>query len=96
MVLERTSHQANAVCQQGRGQRIPGMALVGDTIEGEAVGATAVDLSARRDPVFLGHLLRPRERATSRASSTLEISCVSVLRVTTSHERSPASWNHNS
>src|SRR5690606_13572255 len=45
---------------------------------------------------LLTHLVRPLSRATSRASATSVISCVSVLRVTTSQERSPCSWYQSS
>src|SRR5690606_21834004 len=90
VILEAAPHQPYAVCQQRRGQRIAGMALIGPAVEGEAEGAAAVDLAAG-DAVRLGHFVRPMAFATSRASSTLMTSCVTVLRVTTSQERSPCS-----
>ena len=56
----------------------------------KAQGLAAVDQAAG-DAVGLAHFERPSARATSRANSTCKISCVTVLRVTTSHERSPCS-----
>ena len=99
MVLEAATHQPNAVGKQRRGQRVAGMARVGQPVEGEAERPGAVDLAAPKlgvDAMRLAHFVRPCLRATSRASSTRVISCVTVFRVTTSQERSPCSWYQSS
>ena len=90
VVFERSPDQPHVIGQQGRGQRIAGMGGIAAIVEPEVDSGVAVDLTAAQS-VALGHFDRPRARATSRASSTLEISCVVVSRVTTSHDRSPAS-----
>ena len=59
-------------------------------VKGETEGFAAVDLAAR-NAIGLAHFLRPCALATSRAISTFRISCVTVLRVTTSQDRSPCS-----
>ena len=90
MIFEATPDEAVAVCEQGRGERvafIPCQVLV---IPLEFLRLVAVDQAAF-DAVRGAHLDRPRARATSRASSTLVISWVTVLRVTTSQDRSPCS-----
>ena len=90
VILEAAPHQPHAIGQKRRGQRIAGMSQIGQPVEGEADRAAAVDLAAR-DAIVLCHRPRPRSRATSRAISTCVISCVRVLRVTTSQDRSPCS-----
>ena len=94
VVFEAAPHQPHAVGQQGRGEGVARMAVIGQPVEMKAQGLAAVDLARRksgRKAVYLRHLERPCARATSRAISTLLISWLSVLRVTTSHDRSPCS-----
>ena len=95
VVLETSAHHADAVGEQRRGQGIAGMAGQPPAIEAEGEAAAAVDRAAVQ-PEPAAHRSRPAARATSRASSTRTISWVSVLRVTTSQDRSPCSWNHSS
>ena len=90
VVFERPAHQPLSIGQQRRSQRVARMALHRLAVEGEIQRLATVDQSAV-DTVGLVHLERPRARATSRASSTFVTSWVSVLRVTTSHDRSPCS-----
>ena len=46
MIFEAAPKQADAIGQQGRGQRVAGMALVPDSVEGEAKGSGPVDPTA--------------------------------------------------
>ena len=80
----------DAVGDESRGQRVTGMAVEPLVVEKEGQGLRPVDRTAV-EAMGLAHLLRPLFLATSRASSTFEISWVSVSRVTTSHDRSPCS-----
>ena len=90
VILKAPPHQPHAIGEQRRGQRVALVADIAVPVKGEAEGFAAVDLAAR-NAIGLAHLLRPCALATSRASSTLVISWVTVLRVTTSHDRSPCS-----
>ena len=90
VIFEGSSDKFHTVRDQGRGQRIAGVPRQRVPVPAELQDFGAVDLAAV-DAIGLGHLDRPRACATSRASSTLMISCVSVLRVTTSQDRSPCS-----
>ena len=90
VILKAAPHQADAVGQQGRGECIAGVARIRQPVKMKAKGLAAVDQAAC-NAVGLAHFERPSARATSRANSTCKISCVTVLRVTTSHERSPCS-----
>ena len=95
VVLEAPADQADPVGEQGGRQRIAKMADHLPAVEPERKDAAAVERAAV-EPERAAHRSRPRAMATSRASSTLTTSWVSVLRVTTSQERSPCSWNHSS
>ena len=94
MIFKATPHQAHTIGQKCRGERIARMAAVGMAIKGKVKGLAPIDLAPFGQAVGLCHADSPAAcaaRATSRASSTLVISWVSVLRVTTSHDRSPCS-----
>ena len=90
VILKATPHQPHAIGEQRRGQSVARMADIAVPVKGKAEALRAVNLAAR-NAIGLAHLLRPCALATSRASSTLVISWVTVLRVTTSHDRSPCS-----
>ncbi len=64
VVLERTAHEVDAVGEQRRGQGVPGEALIGLAVEGEAHRAAGVDAAAARDAVA-GHSVPPVRRARS-------------------------------
>ncbi|MPM07842.1 hypothetical protein SDC9_54151 [bioreactor metagenome] len=88
VILERAPDQADVVCQERRGERVARMAAQLAPVEAEAQRRAALDQTAGKP----GHAAPPfRASATSRASSAPRISCVRVLRVTISHERSPCS-----
>ncbi len=90
VVFERPSHQAHDIGQQGGGQRVALVTLVILAVETEGIGLGPVDQPAVQT-VLLAHADRSSASATSRANSTDVISCVTVFRVTTSHDRSPCS-----
>ena len=90
MVFEAPSDQPDPVGEQGRGQRVAGMAGQPAAVEPEIEAAAPVDQAAV-EAERPAHRSRPRATATSRASSTSRTSWVSVLRVTTSQDRSPCS-----
>ena len=90
MVFEAPADQPDPVGEQGRGQRVAGMAGQPAAVEPEIEAAAPVDQAAV-EAERPAHRSRPRATATSRASSTFRTSWVSVLRVTTSQDRSPCS-----
>src|SRR6056297_2283273 len=95
VILERPPHQPLPVGQKRRGQRIAGMPAHSLAVEAKGDLGGPVDQPAAYT-MDLTHRPRPRARATSRASSTAVISWLTVSRVTTSQDRSPCSWYHNS
>ena len=95
VVFEAPANQPDLVGEQGRGQRVAGMARKATAVEPEIEAHAPVDPAAV-EAERPAHRSRPRAMAISRASSTLRTSWVSVLRVTTSQDRSPCSWNHSS
>ena len=90
VVFEGACDHSLAISQQRRSEGVAWMAFEPPAVKGKVQYPGSVDYSTVR-PEFLCHLLRPSAKATSRANSTLEISCVNVSRVTTSQERSPCS-----
>ena len=55
MVLEAAPDETHAVCQQGRSQRIAGMALVFTAVEPESEQPAAVDRATDLQAERLGH-----------------------------------------
>ena len=97
VVLERATHQVNAVGQQGGGHGLAGIALQVVAIKAEAVGAVAL-----RTP-RLGSTKRAgggaelaHGKALSRAGTTDRMSCVTVWRRTTSQRRQASVCCQNS
>ena len=84
VILERPRQQALIVGQQRRGKGIARKPFVAVTVETERDALVAVDLPALAQP----HAAPP---AASRASTAPRTSCVTVLRVTTSHAPQPVS-----
>ena len=87
VILETAPHQPRTIGQKGRRKRIPRMPRIAHPIECERPLTCPINLPTCNS----AHRPRPAARATSRASSTPVISCVTVLRVTTSQDRSPCS-----
>ena len=88
VVFERAADETNAVGKQRRGERVAGMAAELSAVEIEAQGPRPVDQAAVCEPV---RLMRGRHFEVSfAADSTATISCVLILRVTTSQEWQPA------
>ena len=90
VVFKGSANQLHAICQQCRRQRVAGISGQVAIVPAKGQGMAAINLAAI-NASRLRHLDLPVWRATSRAISTLVISCVTVLRVTTSHDRSPCS-----
>ncbi len=88
VVFERAADETNAVGKQRRGERVAGMAAELSAVEIKAQGPRPVDQAAVCEPV---RLMRGRHFEVSfAADSTATISCVLILRVTTSQEWQPA------
>ena len=86
MIFERTADQTHAVGEESRGERIALEARELLAVEAEADGLRPIDHSTLGEPVGLGaHVFAP-----SPANSTATISCVVMLRVTTSQAWQPA------
>ena len=86
MIFERTADQTHAVGEESRGERIALEAGELLAVEAEADGLRPIDHSTLGEPVGLGtHVFAP-----SPANSTATISCVVMLRVTTSQAWQPA------
>ena len=86
MIFEGTADQADAVGEQRRSQRIAVIAGELLAVEAEANGLRPVDQAAFSEPVGLGAHSEP----PFPANSTATISCVVMLRVTTSQAWQPA------
>ncbi len=86
VVLEAAADQPDAVGQQGRGQRVAGMAFVALPVEPEAEPRRPVDQPALGQ-AMRGH--RPLSAAGRRSGSAAVISWVSVSRVTRIQDRQP-------
>ena len=89
VILERPPDQTHIIGQQGRRQRVALVPGIFPAIEPEADRFRAVDQTLALDP----HFARPAFCSVFRSatSSTPEIACVTVLRVTSSHCEQPAS-----
>ena len=90
VILETPGHQPDPVGEERRGQCVTGMPRQAPTVEEKSQSSAALDRAAV-EPERTAHRSRPRASATSRANSPRTISWVSVLRVTTSQDRSPCS-----
>ena len=83
MILERAPDQLHAVRHQGGRERVAGEALERASVERERERPRAIDQAAAGQPMP-AHGVPPAS-----ANFTSLISCVRVLRVTTSHLRQP-------
>ncbi len=89
VVLEAASHQGDAVGEQGRCKRIPGVAREGAAVEPERERPIAIDEPALEPAKGLAGHGEPSSMASPGGADT-RTSCVSVSRRTRNHRRQPA------
>src|SRR5262249_60619226 len=97
MILEAAPDNTRAFREQRGRQRIPGKARGRFSVEVKTKRLRAFDETAARQAEGLGATHGPAAPCrASVADSTARISCVRVLRVTTSQASQPPAWYQNS
>ena len=88
VVLERAPDQVNAVGKQGSGHGLAAVAFQATAVKAEAVGAVTLGTARQRGTKGAGGGCGlAHGKALSRAGTTDRMSCVTVLRRTTSQRR---------
>ena len=96
VVFEGARHQMLAMGQQGRGQRVTGIALEGLSVEREAQAVGAVHASAVVQARCAAGVFRAHGKALCAAGTTEAMSWLTVLRCTTSQRLQPSVCCQNS